>query len=893
METKKCCPSLREHKQDLANRKTRTSLGHIDTPMIRIFNSVTIVSLIAGLTLIGCNKPTVKNESPSNAGSPVKNEAGNGDAESSASAKVVLDACIAKYKSLKSYDDVGVLTVRIPVSGSPDPKLISEPMRIAFDAPNKLAIQAMDLQAMWSSSTWEAVVGKDAFKPFGTQRLVRPLPDGIDLTWLIVDNLGATLNAPFTGSPIQLQLLFDEKPLAYLLESDSRISLLKPEVFDSRKCERVQVISKEMKWVFWIDQENQLLRKYEMPVQGIGFLVPGLPADFDPSKAELAIELVGAKANSSVDWSVWQIPKNPDEIPVRRLIDAPPRNTPPLIGKELKPFDLKGVDGKVILDSAQRAKLITVLCWVTNDELGEKFVKVLIDLQREFDKRLLSQAEIVLVSQAKTLDIQESLKRWNCNLPLAIDTENLTRNVFSISRQPAVVILDKLVRVQHFDEFGYLNLIPDIVEELQRGVDLASRRLQNAIHDEARFNSRLHRVLVEKSQTEKLVPIESFPFTFHESKEAWHVSFSDTIIAASGEHFPPQAGISNDAVEFFAADAKRQRIMTVLDELGHVYSVDNTGVKNWIANIPIDQADQAKRIHVLPDPWTHRWIAIVPEGLPRYWLIDPSASSEIDPVDATQYDLDPNESPVAFAWTVKDSVPSLAIATSLSKLRVLDPVEQKRFSADTGAIASIVPSIDDRGEVLGWNAIKSDGEILEIEDLRSRASAASEEPSTPQAKKLTFSPEPCEWAWGRNRNQGLLLGMAQLPSGETGTILQSRFFEPKLRHPLSARPEQCKIHSAATLSDGSLYWLSTAPNRVLHLQTADGLVADQMSLGKRIISAGLFPDRKRMRVVLAVDTEVNCWAIEIPIDNNASGAAKVPAASGPEEAISPSEKPGA
>ena len=866
--------------------------------MIQTSKSATLKSvingltLIAGLTLIGCNKPAVKNETPSNAGSSVKMESGSGSAESNATAKAILDACITKYKSLKSYQDFGVLTLRIPSSDSSDRKVMTEPMRIAFDAPNKLAIQAIDLQAMWSSSTWEAVVGKEAFKPFGTQRLVRPLPARIDLTWLIEDNLGATLDAPIIGSPIQLQLLFDKKPLAYLLEPDSKITLLKPEVFDSAKCERVQVISKELKWVFWIDQENQLLRKYEMPIQWIRFLVPDLPADFDQTKAELAIELVGAKADSSVDWSVWQIPRKPDELLVRRLVDAPPRNTPLLMGKELKPFDLRGADGKVILDSAQRTKWITVLCWVTNDELGESFVKVLIDIQRELDKRLPNQAEMVLVSQASASDMQESLKRWNCSLPLAIDTENLTQNVFSIRRQPAVVILDKLVRVQHFDDFGYLDLIANIVEDLHRGVDIASRRLQDAIHDEARFNSRLHRVIVEKSQTDKLTPIESFPFTDHASKEAWHVSFSDTIIAASGEHFQPQAGMPNDPVELFKDDANRQRIMTILDELGHVYSIDNTGKKNWIANIPIDQADQAKRIHVLPDPWTHRWIAIVPEGLPRFWLIAPAASLESEPLDATQYDLDQNESPVAFAWTVKDNVPSLAIATSLSKLRVLDPEAQKRFSADTGGIVSIVPSINDRGEVLGWNAIKTDGEILEIEDLRSRVSASIEELRTPQAKKLKFVPEACEWAWGRNRNQGMLLGMAQLPSGETGTILQSRFFEPKRLHPLSVRPEQCKIHSAATLPGGSLYWLSTAPNRVLHLQSADGFVTDQMSLGKRIISAGLFPDRNNIRVVLAVDTEVNCWSIEIPSTNATPGPAQGPAP-GLREAISPSEQPSA
>ena len=835
-----------------------------------------LVTLLASFTLNACDRPTTTTKAVSKeSGSqqPLgsermtsKQEDATPTAESTAAARALLDACISKYKRLQSYEDLGVLSIRIPTEVPKAPKVITEPMRIAFEAPNKLAIQSRTLQAMWSSksNTWEAIVGKESSKPFGSQRLVRPLPDAIDLTWLIVDNLGASLNDPVIGSPIQLQLLFDEKPLAYLLEPDSKLTLLPPDDFDSAKCDRIQVISKGLKWVFWIDQEKQLLRKYEMPTQGIEFLFPGLPLDFDPTKAELSVELVGAKANPNVDWSVWKIPNQPDEIPVRRLIDAPPRNTPPLIGKQLEAFDLIGADGKVILDSAQRSKWITVLCWVTNDEIGEKFVKYLFDIQRELEKRTPSKAEIILVTQAEASVMEASLLKWNCSLPLAIDTQGLTQKVFSIQRQPAVVVLDKQVRVQHFDEFGYLDLIPNIVENLQLGVDIASRRLQNAIHDEARFNSRLHRSMVDKSQTESLASIESFPFTYHKSKEAWHTAFDETIIAASAEHFYPNEESTKDGFGLFAPNAKRQRITTVLDELGRVTSVDNSGVKKWIANIPIDQADNAKRIHVLPDPWTHRWIAIVPEGLPRYWLIDPTATANEDPVDATQYDLDEDESPVAFAWTVKDGEPTLTIATSTLKLRVLDPQSKKRFSADSAAIASIVPFLNDRGECLTWNVVKTDGQIEELEDLRSNSFASSDESSLSKIRNLTFTPQASAWVWGCSRNRGVMLGLAQLPSGESGTILQSRLFEPILRHPLSVRPEQCRILSATTLVDGSFYWLSTAPNRVLHLQTGDGLVADQMSLGKRIVTAGIFPDDSNLQVVLVIDKEVNCWSIETP-----------------------------
>ena len=478
-------------------------------------------------------------------------------------------------------------------------------------------------------------------------------------------------------------------------------------------------------------------------------------------------------------------------------------------------------------------------------------------------------------------------------MPLAIDTKNLTRDWFGIQRQPAVVIIDKDVRVQHFSDID-LRFVPEIVEELQRGVDIASRKKQMELDNEARFNSRLHRAIVEKSQTEKLEPISSFPFSNqHQIKGNWRVSFENSIIAASAEHYYPQAGQSEDGSKLFADSSGKHRVITVLDDSGRVYSVDNKGAKNEVANIPTDQAVNPKRIHVLPDPWLHRWIAIVPEGLPRYWLIDSAASTESGPVDATQFDFENQaESPVAFTWAVRDGEPILVIATNAGKVDVLAPPENKRSSYAADSVVSIAPTINDRAEAYGWNLIKANGDIEELEFLRSKATAGSE-PFVSAIKRLTISPQPSAWEWGRNGNQGVMLGMSQLPSGETGSVLQTRFFESRLRHPLSVRPEQCRILSSTTLGDGSFYWLSTGPNRVLHLQAADGMSGDQMSLGTRIFGAGLFPDGENLQTVLAVEREVNCWSVSIPRLPAIVPASEAKPESSPKEAVSPSERPSA
>jgi hypothetical protein len=718
---------------------------------------------------------------------------------------------------------------------------------------------------MWSDvdgGTWQAVVGAEDFKPFGKQKLVRPLPYAIDLTWLIVDNLGPILDDRVLGSPIQLQLLLHEKSISHFLVPEAKLSLVESKEFDSTKCERVQIVIGDQKWVYWIDSDK-LIRKCELPSQFIFALIPSLPSEFDPKTSELSIDFTKVKTNGSIDWSVWQLPNEADALPVRRLIDAPPRNLPPIVGKRLEQFDLFAADGVRILDSAQRSKPISVLYWVTNDAIGEQLVKYLFEVQNSFREKGLTKAELFLVSQANPKEMQASLKKWNCTLPLAIDTKNLTRDWFGIQRQPAVVIIDKDVRVQHFSDLD-LRFIPDIVEELQRGVDIASRRKQLELDDEARFNSRLHRAIIEKSQAEKLGPISSFPFSNHQIKPEWSVKFENSIIAASSEHFYPQTGLALEGQQLFAESAIQQRVMTVLDDSGKVFAVDNKGGSNLIATIPTDQAVNPKRIHVLPDPWLHRWIAIVPEGLPRYWLIDSTLKSDRDPVEATQFDLDTqDESPVAFTWAVRDGGPVLVIATSSSKLDVLTPPENKRFSYTAESVVSIAPTINDRGEAFAWNIIKANGAIEELEFLRTKTSDGVESVGA-NVKKLSIAPQPSAWEWGRSGNQGVLLGMSHLPSGETGSVLQSRYFESRLRHPLSVRPEQCRILSSATLKDGSFYWLSTGPNRVLHLQAADGMSGDQMSLGTRIFAAGIFPDGENVRTVLSVEREVNCWSVLIP-----------------------------
>ena len=271
----------------------------------------TFVALMALLSLPGCDNAKAPADNATKGNVADKKEAeptapiGSPEQiKGSLAAKAILEESIAAYRKLTTYEDSGVLKLKVPLKDKTVEE--TEPMRIAYEAPNKLAIRALDLQSCWKSTTFESIFRAKEASPFGNQRLVRPRPERLDLTWLILDHLEATLDNPTTRTPIQLQLLFDENALSGFRNEKAVLSLLSPEMFDSRRCDRIRVVFDQLQWTLWIDSENRLLRKYVLPVELIDAFIPNLPADLDRTKMEIAVELSDAKQGHKIAWTDWQ-----------------------------------------------------------------------------------------------------------------------------------------------------------------------------------------------------------------------------------------------------------------------------------------------------------------------------------------------------------------------------------------------------------------------------------------------------------------------------------------------------------------------------------------------------------------------------------------------------------
>lgn len=856
----------------------------------RLFRLLGIALGIASLVgLHGCQREsssTAKNE-PSNtqgASESAKNPAGESDTpkapasnsnpanisnteqDPSSVAKVrsLLADCLKTYRSLERYQDRGQLVIQ-------GASTLTLPMQVAWERPNRLGLRTGSLQGIWTSTTWEAQ-SLGAINPFPNQRLVRPLPPRIDLDWIADNTMGALLVDPMS-KPIQLELLLSSDLTENLASSDSSLSLLDALVFDEVQCQRVAIEKtlqgQTLRWVLWIDPTSKLLRKIELPTR---FYYPDTPAE-QLVGVSCAMELLAARAEDPIDWSTWSLPSDAQELHVARWTPPPPIASSPILGKVIEPIDFKDANDSILLDTAEPKKPWNVLVWISDQIESRLLVDDLMHVRRVLlDKELTPSCNILLVTNSQDqTGLSDKLKAWNCDLPLAVDRDGSLSRAFQISRAPAMILLDRSRRVQVAEYMitpYVIASIPELVGKLRGQQDLASRQLQQDLDNQSRFIGALHRVALDKEQTAKIPEIIEFPFLIYGMRRDWKIELEAPLVSAAGAWYP-QASLSATG-EYSPSDIA----MATLDEDGRLQSIAFDGTKKLCAKIEPEQADGAKRLVTSIDPWTRRWIAVVPEGLPRFWIASASGSS-VPPGLATAYNTQAAESPVCHAWIPQQSADSkpleskLAIGTSESRLMMIEPTSEQRLDGTfREPPVAFVPGLTSEALVAEWDVLYSDGTLHKISNL-TRASDVLAPGATLEARldRLGVRAVSGNWLWG---NHGSATGrcvelfLGKLPSGETGTIAANHLHQPIVDRALTVRPEQARLLGATRLKDGILMGVASGPNRILHLFSADLRLMDQASFSSRILGACVIGSQADLKLVVALEREVSCWTIDVP-----------------------------
>lgn len=781
----------------------------------------------------------------------------------------LLTDCLKKYRSITRYQDLGQLVIQS------DSKM-TIPMQVAWEKPNRLGLRTGALQGSWTSTTWEAQ-SLGAVNPFPNQRLVRPLPGTINLDWINDDTMGGLLLNPMS-KPIQLDLLLSSDLSDSLVGSDAILKTIESSVFDGAMCQRVSIektiASQTFHWVLWIDAQTSLIRKIELPSQ---FFYPNLPAD-QLQDVSCAVELLGATAETPIDWSRWSVPNIPQEVSVSRWVAPPPIASTPILGNIIEPLDLKDANDAVLLDTAEPRKPLSILIWISDRNESKALIDDLISVQRVLlDKELSPSCNIYLVSSDKeSVGLAEKLKSWNCDLPLAVDRDGKLSGAFQIHSAPAMVILDRARRVQVAELVimpQTIASIPELIFKLRGQQDLASRQLQQDLDNQSRFIGGLHRVALDKDQVAKLPEIIAFPFGIVGMRRDWKVELESSLVSATG--LWTQAA----ALEASTGGSLSQMAMVTLDEDGRLHRFAWDGTKQHFAQIEPQQADGAKRLLTSIDPWTQSFVAVVPEGLPRFWIA-PTENANPSPRLATAYNTQAAESPVCHTWIPQrfsDNqtwTSKLAIGTSESRLMMIDPSSEQRLDGTfREPPVTFVPGIDSKGQIDQWDVLYPDGSLHKISNLTSaKVEDGSGGALEARLDQLTAKALGGNWFWGSHKNAKVSAGSAipielflgKLPSGETGVYAANHLHQILASRAITVRGEQARLWGAAQLKDGTLLGLATGPSRILHLFSADLSLQDQASFGARVFGAGLMGWQGDLKIIVALEKEVSCWSIDIP-----------------------------
>jgi hypothetical protein len=785
------------------------------------------------------------------------------------SLRALLADCLNTYRKLERYQDNGQLVIQ----GS---STLTLPMQVAWEKPNRLGLRTGSMQGVWTSATWEAQ-SLGTLNPFPNQRLVRPLPSKIDLSWVADDAMGGLLQDPMS-KPFQLELLLSSDLSENLAGGDSKLSEPEPASFDGIQCRRVVVErsagSEQLRWVLWIDPVSKLLRKVELPSR---FYYPTIPAD-QLAGVACAMELRGASAEAAIDWSKWSLPTVPQEVRVSRWVIPPPIASTPILGKVIPTMDLKDVNDSVLLDTAEPKKPWNVLVWISDREESRRLVDDLLVVNRVLIEQELAPAcNIYLVcGPDESKGLSEKLKSWNCDIPLVVDRLGTISKEFQVPQPPAMILIDRSRRVQVGEYIitpQTIASIPELVSKLRGQQDLANRQLQQDLDNQARFIGALHRVAMDKEQIAKLPEIVEFPFLMHGMRRDWKVELESPLVSAGGVWYPQAA------LEVQATLPAKQIVMSTLDEDGRLQLVAMDGTKSICASIDPEQADGAKRLWTSVDPWTHRWVAVVPEGLPRFWIASTQTAVGANAV-ATAYNTQSAESPVCHAWISEQLgdgqalKSKLAVGTSESRLMIIEPSTEQRLDGTfREPPVSFVPGLNSEGRLIEWDVLYPDGSLHKIPNLtRSVGESIPGEALEARLDRLGVRALGGAWLWGKHWPSNAVsdLGQARevflgkLTSGETGLFVANHLHQTIAERPLCVRPEQSRLMGTARIADGTLMGLATGPGRILHLFSGDLRMMDQASFSSRIFGATIIGWQGDLKLIVALEKEVSCWSIDIP-----------------------------
>jgi len=398
------------------------------------------------------DKPSKIEEAKSQAGlygpKPQPNDPPSSSGVASSDADRILRETIAAYRQAKSYRDNAIVRVSYKIDGQTFDD--TAPLSVTLQRPNRLRLAGYRTEVVCDGETLFAKITDESTGNIDNQIVSRAAPPKLHLQ----DIYGDALLAQVIGSglarfPVQLELLLDENPLASALSGEASRKLLSASTADGQMCDRVAVTSPEGAYTFWIDQRSRLLRRLEYPT---GPMQPEVEVQQEVTDLSLVVEFRNATFGDqpAADAFAFTVPADAKEV---RYFVPPPQPLPTdLFGQQPGEFEFTTLGGETASAESLKGKT-AVLLWFNNHPAGQASATALSKVAEQFADN--DQVEFLGVctepSSVTDLQLENLMRVWRVDLPIARDLSATGRDVFQIPVWPTLVVLDAQGRVQLFE----------------------------------------------------------------------------------------------------------------------------------------------------------------------------------------------------------------------------------------------------------------------------------------------------------------------------------------------------------------------------------------------------------------------------------------------------------
>lgn len=758
-------------------------------------------------------------------------------------ANQILEQLLATYRQARSYQDQAVVRLTFRQGGQPVNQEL--PAAVAFERPNKLSVQAYQATIKCDGREFRAKIDDPATNNVDGQVVVRPAPTTIKLTDLASDPLLYDIvSSRLRRQPIQLELLLESGGLVSAFNADVACKRLEDQRHQNQPCFRVEVPSPGGAFVFWVDQEQGLLRRLDYPAAA---LVPELANDPSVAELSLAVDLREPRLNATIEAETFtlEIPSTAKRmksfvVPVRPLPSS-------LFGKQPKDFYFTRLTGEEVA-AADMLGRTTILTWYHDNPACEATLHQ-ISLANQRLKDGNAAAFFAVATDPTTTTpaaLQKRLADWQVDLPIVRDLEAFGDKSFQIEVQPTIVVLDKSGKVQVFQPGGSPDLadqLVQIVERVGRGDDLAAEILNQHARDQGTYEQLVARGGAEPGEVlempEAVIRRRSEParfklrtlWTCNDLKSPGNLlvigaSDAQRILVIEGWRSVVEVSVDGKVIDRKAFDIPEVAAITFLRSARHT-----DGRQLFVGSAPL-----APQFFVFDEQWK------------SLLAFPPSEQAPLQVMDLQVAPLERDSSGTDVLIASAGNVGAVAVS--------LEGETRWRNHKFPNALSIAATQPDDFGHrrlLIGGES----GAILPVNRFGNDEATIS----IPNWQIARFLGGPIA-----GQSQAGFLALAGNPKGQPFAVGLDDNFKELWNYPLPPgvhqRPIEAVTSSQVFPGFGGEWWIA-GPDGSIHLITADGKLFDSFSYGEVLSGIAATRLKGQPALIVAADSGLTAYAVEL------------------------------